>query len=96
MSTLWGSKKTDNADDDEDNTLHVNGNGSGEAADNSNMARSSDERPRSQRSRREPTERDRLLPNNPRPPHSDGYLDPDDPAVSAHHPLPYREECNAD
>lgn len=27
--------------------------------------------------RREPTERDRLLP-----PRSDGYLDPDDPAVS--------------
>lgn len=33
-------------------------------------------------SMREPTERDRLLPTNPRPPHEDGYLDPDDPAVS--------------
>jgi len=31
---------------------------------------------------REATERDRLLPAQPRPPHSDGYLDPDDPAVS--------------
>ncbi|KAF2217613.1 hypothetical protein CERZMDRAFT_104260 [Cercospora zeae-maydis SCOH1-5] len=32
---------------------------------------------------REPTERDRLLPaGNRRPPHADGYLDPDDPAVS--------------
>jgi hypothetical protein len=30
---------------------------------------------------REPNERDRLLPANPRPPHNDGYLDPDDPAV---------------
>jgi hypothetical protein len=39
------------------------------------------DRPRSSRDR-EPTERDRLLPANPRPPHSDGYLDPDDPAVS--------------
>ena len=38
---------------------------------------------------REPTERDRLLPSNPAnhprgPPHNDGYLDPDDPAVSLH------------
>jgi len=32
--------------------------------------------------RREPNERDRLLPAQPRPPHADGYLDPDDPAVS--------------
>jgi pimeloyl-ACP methyl ester carboxylesterase len=31
----------------------------------------------------EPTERDRLLPAQPaNPPHPDGYLDPDDPAVS--------------
>lgn len=39
-----------------------------------------DDMPR-QAERREPTERDRLLPANPRPPHADGYLDPDDPAV---------------
>lgn len=45
----------------------------------------------SEGSRREPTERDRLLPegnrpvsngSNRRPPNRDGYLDPDDPAVS--------------
>ncbi|GAB7364142.1 hypothetical protein MBLNU230_g4693t1 [Neophaeotheca triangularis] len=53
------------------------------------MARSSEDgtdgrQPPSRREyeRREATERDRLLPSNPRPPHSDGYLDPDDPAVS--------------
>lgn len=42
-----------------------------------NMARDEED------SRREPTERDRLLPQQQqhRPPHSDGYLDPDDPAV---------------
>ena len=40
--------------------------------DTSNMARDSEDS-----RRREPTERDRLLP-----PRSDGYLDPDDPAVS--------------
>lgn len=31
---------------------------------------------------REPDERTRLLPQQPRPAHHDGYLDPDDPAVS--------------
>lgn len=44
----------------------------GEASD---MPRDSEES-----RRREPTERDRLLP-----PRSDGYLDPDDPAVSDQH-----------
>ncbi|KAF1808692.1 hypothetical protein P152DRAFT_404891 [Eremomyces bilateralis CBS 781.70] len=33
-------------------------------------------------SAREPDERTRLLASHPRPPRSDGYLDPDDPAVS--------------
>jgi hypothetical protein len=33
----------------------------------------------------EPTERTRLL-DRPRPPNSDGYLDPDDPAVSSIRP----------
>ncbi|KAK6439323.1 hypothetical protein LTR95_004468 [Oleoguttula sp. CCFEE 5521] len=77
MTTLWGSKKKD--DDDIDDVLHVNG---GEGSDN--MARESEDgpRPRSARASREPNERDRLLPRNPRPPHGDGYLDPDDPAVS--------------
>jgi hypothetical protein len=75
MTSLWGTKKTD---DNADDVLHVNGNENGEAAD---MARTSDERPRSSRASREPNERDRLLPRNPGPPHRDGYLDPDDPAV---------------
>ncbi|KAF2187771.1 mitochondrial integral membrane protein-like protein [Zopfia rhizophila CBS 207.26] len=43
-----------------------------------------DDRPSSRRSydRQEPDERTRLLAQNPRRPTSDGYLDPDDPAVS--------------
>lgn len=75
MSSLWGSKKKDNAEqhahDDE------------EQADPRDFDEAGS-RPRSGNSRtmREPTERDRLLPANPRPPHADGYLDPDDPAVS--------------
>ena len=46
----------------------------------SDMARNSDDGG----SRREPNERDRLLPSEGHrpPPRSDGYLDPDDPAVS--------------
>lgn len=74
MPSLWGSKK--------------NGNGGehNESEDNmrDHMARTSQDG--------EPTERDRLLPDNRRSgssrrrPHSEGYLDPDDPAVSiAHH-----------
>ena len=71
-TSLWGSKKKDNAEHD---------------AEEHDEQRDFDEgssRPRSgnSRSMREPTERDRLLPANPRPPHADGYLDPDDPAVS--------------
>jgi hypothetical protein len=34
--------------------------------------------------RREPDENTRLLQSRPPPPHSDGYLDPDDPAVNIH------------
>ena len=46
--------------------------------DDEGMARGSQDS-----SRREATERDRLLPdNNRRSPRGDGYLDPDDPAVS--------------
>lgn len=72
MVSLWGTKK----DNDDQEEPQVNG---GESADNSsNMARTSEEgRPRS---RRAPNERDPLLPSHG-PPHSDGYLDPDDPAV---------------
>lgn len=67
MPSLWGSKKDDN-DEQEQNGEGV-------------RRHSTDDRPDS-RTMREPTERDRLLPANPRPPHADGYLDPDDPAVS--------------
>ncbi|KAK3709255.1 hypothetical protein LTR37_010993 [Vermiconidia calcicola] len=67
MTTLWGSKKTDDNNDDAAST------------EGPEMPRNSGED-----SRREPTERDRLLPesNNRRHGRSDGYLDPDDPAVS--------------
>ncbi|EME44344.1 hypothetical protein DOTSEDRAFT_71996 [Dothistroma septosporum NZE10] len=73
MTSLWGSKKKDNGDQHDDE----------EQADQRDFDQGS-ARPRSGNSRtmREPTERDRLLPANPRPPHADGYLDPDDPAVS--------------
>lgn len=74
--SLWGSQQKQNghtddtaaADDTQPPTEH--------------MARRSGDS-----GRREPTERDRLLPatndngNIARPPHADGYLDPDDPAV---------------
>ncbi|KAL1585831.1 hypothetical protein WHR41_05079 [Cladosporium halotolerans] len=70
MGSLWGSKN-------HEEESQVNGDG-----DDSTLRVSHDDnRPRSSRSRREPTERDRLLGAHP-PPHSDGYLDPDDPAVS--------------
>ena len=72
--SLWGTKK-DN--DDEVEHLHVNGDSEVDAAPRSSHE---DARPRSSRSRREPNERDRLLGAH-NPPHSDGYLDPDDPAV---------------
>jgi hypothetical protein len=72
--SLWGTKK-DN--DGEDEVLRVNG--EGEAADAAPRTSHEDARPRS---RREPNERDRLLgAHHNNPPHSDGYLDPDDPAV---------------
>lgn len=67
MPSLWGSKQ--NGDDEE----HEHD----ENPSNDNMTQD-----------REPSERDRLLPDSRRSgssrrrPHSDGYLDPDDPAVS--------------
>ena len=70
--SLWGSKKTT----DENDQDHAEGAENGEAG--GDMSRSSQDS-----RRREPTERDRLLPSQHRPPpHADGYLDPDDPAVS--------------
>ncbi|PSK60709.1 hypothetical protein B9Z65_859 [Elsinoe australis] len=70
MVSLWGSKKPDGDDND------------GASASNA-------ERPTSSRSPAPPREEHRstderapLLPRERRQPHSDGYLDPDDPAVS--------------
>ncbi|KAK5001275.1 hypothetical protein LTR28_012865, partial [Elasticomyces elasticus] len=71
MVSLWGSKQ---GDDEEQN-----------GGDNMPRDAEGGSRPppsRQEYERREATERTRLLPANPRPPHSDGYLDPDDPAVS--------------
>ena len=72
MVSLWGSKKSDDEDEAE--------NGSAVPRDSDG-----DSRPppsRREYERREADERTRLLPAQPRPPHADGYLDPDDPAVS--------------
>ncbi|WPH02669.1 Hypothetical protein R9X50_00553500 [Acrodontium crateriforme] len=69
--SIWGSKKKGNDEE---------GHGSAREFGEQHTHDSLDGGDRS--SQREPTERDRLLPLNPRPPHSDGYLDPDDPAVS--------------
>jgi hypothetical protein len=71
--SLWGTKK-DNDGEDEHLTV-VNGEAEVDAAPRTSHDSS---RPRSRR--REPNERDRLLGAH-NPPHSDGYLDPDDPAV---------------
>ena len=69
--SLWGTKKNDDQNDQD----HPEGAENGESAEN--MPRNSQDS-----RRRDPTERDRLLPSRLPPPHSDGYLDPDDPAVS--------------
>lgn len=67
--SLWGTKKKD----DDDNL----------PAERSHPASGRDFDEDDGRMREEATERDRLLPSDHRrPPHSDGYLDPDDPAVS--------------
>ena len=72
MSGILWKKNDDNSDDDEQ---HANG-------EHSDMPRDSED------SRREPNERDRLLAgsnrsgSSRRQPNRDGYLDPDDPAVS--------------
>jgi len=71
MPSLWGSNKQ-NGDAEQ--------HGQDEQRDFGGGDNNSSNRPAS--SMREPTERDRLLPASPRPPHADGYLDPDDPAVS--------------
>lgn len=78
MSSLWGSKKIDNANGDQHDDEEQGEQRDFDAGSSRPRSRTS----RTSRNMREPTERDRLLPANPRPPHSDGYLDPDDPAVS--------------
>lgn len=77
MVSLWGSSKQGDAN---------------EAVDQDHGdPRLSEEAPRSRSSReyttREPDERTRLIPVQQRPLHNDGYLDPDDPAVS---PQPFK------
>ena len=56
--------------------------------DEGNNAASEDARisTRPQYEHREPDEQLTLLPSHPRPPNSDDYLDPDDPAVSQRYP----------
>lgn len=73
MVSLWGSKKADDRDED-----------SQEEDDLAETASTAGRRtPRARSSRRDPDERSALLPNPPpRMPRSDGYLHPDDPAVS--------------
>lgn len=73
MSSLWGSKNTD------EHEAQTQTSNAGTQAQSSNQTL----RVVSEDTMREPTERDRLLPaDHRRAPHADGYLDPDDPAVS--------------
>ena len=73
MVSLWGSKNNDEEQLDDGSTTPR---GSTEDTRRPPSRRSYERR------EREADERTRLLPPQPRPPHSDGYLDPDDPAVS--------------
>ncbi|KAI4766646.1 hypothetical protein E4T51_00399 [Aureobasidium sp. EXF-12344] len=73
MVSLWGSKNNDDEQLDDGSTTPR---GSTEDTRRPPSRRSYERR------EREADERTRLLPPQPRPPHSDGYLDPDDPAVS--------------
>ncbi|OBW67017.1 MAG: putative HEAT repeat protein [Aureobasidium pullulans] len=72
MVSLWGSKNDDEQADD----------GSITPRGSTEDSRRPPSRRSYERREREADERTRLLPAQPRPPHSDGYLDPDDPAVS--------------
>ncbi|KAF2013209.1 hypothetical protein BU24DRAFT_393813 [Aaosphaeria arxii CBS 175.79] len=65
---MWGPRKDHQQD--------------GENERASQTDRASSRRSHDTHERQEPNERTRLLENRPRPPNSDGYLDPDDPAVS--------------
>ncbi|KAF2498422.1 hypothetical protein BU16DRAFT_293992 [Lophium mytilinum] len=66
MVSMWGSKKDDN------NSVH-----NGDSEDNRPASVT-----RREYNHTEPDERSSLLPRRGPPPTSDGYLDPDDPAVS--------------
>jgi len=72
MVSLWGTNKND---DDEEHD-------SATPRDSDGNERPPPSRREYQRREDEANERTRLLPSQPRPPHADGYLDPDDPAVS--------------
>jgi len=71
MVSLWGSNKNDGEQDEEGVTTPRDSDGASRPPPS-----------RREYERREADERTRLLPAQPRPPHADGYLDPDDPAVS--------------
>jgi hypothetical protein len=72
MVSLWGSNKND---DEEEHDSAV-------PRDSEGNDRPPPSRREYQRREDDANERTRLLPAQPRPPHADGYLDPDDPAVS--------------
>ncbi|ORY09445.1 hypothetical protein BCR34DRAFT_487217 [Clohesyomyces aquaticus] len=72
---MWGSKKDRPKDGPEEEAPALQDN-------NSHDNHSTRSSARMNRERREPDERTSLLRENRRPPASDGYLDPDDPAVS--------------
>ena len=74
--SLWGTSKKKDFDDSEQQEEQQQQNGGERSRPHS--SRRSEEHG----SMREPTERDALLRDSRRPPHADGYLDPDDPAVS--------------
>lgn len=79
---MWGANK--GGQDDGDSTTR----NETASIDASRSARSVRSAPRSHYdTRQEPTERTRLLDDHRRPPNSDGYLDPDDPAVGLR-PIP--------
>ena len=72
MSSLWGSKNDDSA---------KKGSGTATPQQNGDDPRTPPSRAVHTRRQQEAEERRPLLGDARRPPHSDGYLDPDDPAV---------------
>ena len=72
MVSLWGSKKNDEEQEA----------GSTRGSNSRGGSRAPPSREEYEQREADADERTRLLPRQPRPPHADGYLDPDDPAVS--------------